>query len=155
MSEVKATQPEIQMNFIKKDLTLLKNVDEVCDEIKGKEKRLNLLFMTQGTLSMKGRDGKLHSFKPYVARWPAETLLPRNLRRNGQKDDDKLLLPTTTHPATPTPPPRRLPIALPSSISPRPRLRIRFHQLRQPRPENQLLNHKCQKPRHHHDRLRF
>lgn len=45
------------MSFIKKDLTLLKNVDEVCDEIKSKETKLNLLCMTQGIMSLKGRDG--------------------------------------------------------------------------------------------------
>ena len=57
MSELKNIQPEAETTFIKKDLTLLKNVDEVCEEIKAKEKKLNLLFMTQGTMSMKGRDG--------------------------------------------------------------------------------------------------
>lgn len=59
MSELKAIQPEAETNFMRKDLTLLKNVDEVCDEIKAKEKKLNLLFMTQGTISLKGRDGQL------------------------------------------------------------------------------------------------
>lgn len=54
---MKAIQPETQMSFIKKDLTLLKNVDEVCDEIKSKETKLNLLCMTQGIMSLKGRDG--------------------------------------------------------------------------------------------------
>ncbi|MCJ1268498.1 hypothetical protein MMC22_008386 [Lobaria immixta] len=56
ISELKAIQPDGQLTFIKKDLSLLKNVDEVCDEIKAKEKKLNLLFMTQGTSSLKGRD---------------------------------------------------------------------------------------------------
>ncbi|MCJ1430596.1 hypothetical protein MMC29_008514 [Sticta canariensis] len=46
ISELKAIQPDGQLTFIKKDLTLIKNVDEVCDEIKAKEKKLNLLFMT-------------------------------------------------------------------------------------------------------------
>ncbi len=41
--------------FIKKDVSLLENVDEVCTEIKQKEKRVNLLFMTCGTMSVKGR----------------------------------------------------------------------------------------------------
>lgn len=59
ISELRAIQPDGQLTFIKKDLTLLKNVDEVCEEIKEKEKKLNLLFMTQGIASMKGRDGNL------------------------------------------------------------------------------------------------
>ena len=57
ISELRAIQPDGQLTFIKKDLTLLKNVDEVCEEIKGKERKLNILFMTQGVLSLKGRDG--------------------------------------------------------------------------------------------------
>ncbi|KAK3172250.1 hypothetical protein OEA41_005570 [Lepraria neglecta] len=48
--------PEAKARFIQKDLTLLKNVDEVCEEIKAKETKLNLLFMTTGTMSLKGRD---------------------------------------------------------------------------------------------------
>ncbi len=57
LSELKTIQPETEAHFIRKDLTLLKNVDEVCEEIKAKESKLNLLFMTQGTMSLKGRDG--------------------------------------------------------------------------------------------------
>lgn len=57
-SELKTIQPETEANFIRKDLTLIKNVDEVCEEIKAKESKLNLLFMTPGTLSLKGRDGE-------------------------------------------------------------------------------------------------
>lgn len=56
ISELRTIQPDAETTFIRKDLTLLKNVDEVCDEIKAKEKRLNLLFMSQGTMSLKGRD---------------------------------------------------------------------------------------------------
>lgn len=58
ISELKGLQPDGEVTFIKKDLTLLKSVDEVCEEIKAKEKKLNLLFMSQGTLSLKGRDGE-------------------------------------------------------------------------------------------------
>lgn len=72
ISEIKAIQPEAQTSFIRKDLTLLKNVDEVCDEIKAKETKLNLLFMTQGMMSMKGRDGTPPSYKCHVVRYLAE-----------------------------------------------------------------------------------
>ena len=58
-SELKTIQPDAKAAFIQKDLTLLKNVDEVCNEIKAKETKLNLLFMSQGTASTKGRDGSL------------------------------------------------------------------------------------------------
>lgn len=57
ISELKSTQPDGELTFIKKDLSLLQSVDEVCEEIKTKEKKLNVLFMSQGTMSLKGRDG--------------------------------------------------------------------------------------------------
>ena len=58
ISEIKHIQPDAEATFIKKDLTLLKNVDEVCEEVKAKEKKINLLFMTQGKYSsLKGREG--------------------------------------------------------------------------------------------------
>lgn len=57
ISELKSFQPDGELTFIKKDLTLLQSVDEVCEEIRAKEKKLNLLFMSQGTMSLKGRDG--------------------------------------------------------------------------------------------------
>lgn len=34
--------------FIASDISLLKNVDEVCQQIKGKERYINILFQTQG-----------------------------------------------------------------------------------------------------------
>lgn len=38
--------------FLQKNVSLMKNVDEVCEEIRTMEERINLLFMTQGTLDM-------------------------------------------------------------------------------------------------------
>lgn len=37
-------------NFIRSDTSLIRNVDDVCNEIKSKEKAINLLFLTTGTL---------------------------------------------------------------------------------------------------------
>ncbi|KAJ4013102.1 hypothetical protein NW752_006379 [Fusarium irregulare] len=48
--ELKELNPEGSYVFIKKDMSLLKNVDEVCRDIKRKESVLNVLFMSQGTL---------------------------------------------------------------------------------------------------------
>ena len=59
ISEMKKIQAEGEYSFIQKDVSLLKNVDEVCNEIKSKEGKVNLLFMTQGTLSLQGRNGKI------------------------------------------------------------------------------------------------
>ncbi|KAL0572605.1 hypothetical protein V5O48_009358 [Marasmius crinis-equi] len=39
--------------FIKSDVSLIRNVDKVCEEIKQKEKQVDLLFQSQGTLNIK------------------------------------------------------------------------------------------------------
>ncbi|KAF5687976.1 hypothetical protein FCIRC_2120 [Fusarium circinatum] len=49
-NELKELNPEGEYVFIKKDMSLLKNVDEVCQDIKSKETVLNVLFLSQGTL---------------------------------------------------------------------------------------------------------
>ncbi|OBT45008.1 hypothetical protein VE00_04095 [Pseudogymnoascus sp. WSF 3629] len=41
-----------QYTFIKSDISLLKNVDNVCQQILARENSINLLFQTQGTLLM-------------------------------------------------------------------------------------------------------
>jgi NAD(P)-dependent dehydrogenase (short-subunit alcohol dehydrogenase family) len=56
IEELKSINPASQVSFIQKDISLLKNVDEACNEIKSKEKQVNALFMTCGYLTMKGRD---------------------------------------------------------------------------------------------------
>ena len=46
---------------MKADVCELKEVDRVCEEIKGKEQRVNLLVQTQGNMNLRGRDGKRSS----------------------------------------------------------------------------------------------
>ncbi len=60
--EFKRINPEGVFNFIQTDLSLLKNVDKACEEIKAKETKVNLLFMSTGFLSMAGRQG-MHETK--------------------------------------------------------------------------------------------
>lgn len=48
--ECQAVNPEGKFEFIKSDVSLIKNVDDVCRIIVSKEKVINLLFQTQGTL---------------------------------------------------------------------------------------------------------
>jgi hypothetical protein len=48
--------PNAQPEFLQSDISLLKNVDEVCGKIAAREKRINLLFMTPGILTIRGRD---------------------------------------------------------------------------------------------------
>jgi NAD(P)-dependent dehydrogenase (short-subunit alcohol dehydrogenase family) len=55
-TELKAINASSKISFIQKDVSLLKNVDEACQEIKNKEKHVNLLFMTCGTFVFTGRD---------------------------------------------------------------------------------------------------
>jgi len=50
--ELKKLNPEGEYIFIKGDSSLVKNVDEISAQIKAKEKAINLLFLTIGTLVM-------------------------------------------------------------------------------------------------------
>jgi NADP-dependent 3-hydroxy acid dehydrogenase YdfG len=49
--------PESQTKFIKGDVSLIRGVDNICDEIKAQEDKINLLFMSAGFLSTQGRNG--------------------------------------------------------------------------------------------------
>lgn len=57
IEELRQIKPDSQAEFIKSDVSLLREVDEVCMDIKKKEDRLNLFFLSPGTGSMKGPDG--------------------------------------------------------------------------------------------------
>jgi NAD(P)-dependent dehydrogenase (short-subunit alcohol dehydrogenase family) len=48
--ECKALNSEGDYIFIKADTSLIRNVDDVCRKIKSKEKAINLLFISTGTL---------------------------------------------------------------------------------------------------------
>jgi len=52
--ECKAVNPTGDFIFIRADVSLMKNVDDVCREIKSREKVINLLCLSQGTLSTAG-----------------------------------------------------------------------------------------------------
>ncbi|KAJ3502764.1 hypothetical protein NM208_g16659 [Fusarium decemcellulare] len=49
-TELKALNSGGEYIFIKEDMSLLKNVDKVCEDIKSKGSAVNVLFMSQGTL---------------------------------------------------------------------------------------------------------
>ncbi|PGH13901.1 hypothetical protein AJ80_06170 [Polytolypa hystricis UAMH7299] len=55
IEELKAINPEGKVSFIKTDASLLRNVDEACKEIRSKEERVNLLFVSAGIATLKGR----------------------------------------------------------------------------------------------------
>ena len=52
LADCQKANPEGQFIFIKADVGPVKNVDEVCREIKSKESAINLLFLTQGSLAL-------------------------------------------------------------------------------------------------------
>ncbi|KAH8726820.1 hypothetical protein GQ44DRAFT_790851 [Phaeosphaeriaceae sp. PMI808] len=56
IQELKDINASSEVSFIQKDVSLLKNVDEACQEIKTKEKHINLLFMTCGYFVLSGRN---------------------------------------------------------------------------------------------------
>lgn len=49
-TELKTLNPKGTYIFLKCDASLLKSVDEVCQEIKSKESSINLLFLSIGSL---------------------------------------------------------------------------------------------------------
>ncbi|KAL3425594.1 hypothetical protein PVAG01_02385 [Phlyctema vagabunda] len=55
LEELRRLNPEGEFIFIETDITLIKNVDTACEEIKSKEERVDLLFMSPGYLGLHGR----------------------------------------------------------------------------------------------------
>ncbi|KGO41079.1 Short-chain dehydrogenase/reductase SDR [Penicillium expansum] len=49
-AECRQLNPEGEFEFIKADVSLIKNVDAVCREIQSKEKTINILFLSCGTI---------------------------------------------------------------------------------------------------------
>lgn len=65
ITEFKELNKEARTQFIQSDVSLLRNVDEVCEEISAKEDKVNLLVLSAGIMTMKGRDGMRYcSFNP-------------------------------------------------------------------------------------------
>lgn len=61
VKECKTLNPQGKYTFISKDTSLIRNVDEICNEIKQNEKSVNLLFLTIGTLQTgKSELSKVH-----------------------------------------------------------------------------------------------
>ncbi|KAL4893925.1 hypothetical protein BDV59DRAFT_176448 [Aspergillus ambiguus] len=56
IGSIKTINPSAQPTFLQADISLLKNVDSVCAEITTREKKINLLFMTPGYITLKGWD---------------------------------------------------------------------------------------------------
>lgn len=59
LDEIKASNPEGTFNFIETEISLIKNVDDACDEISSKEEKVDLIFTSPGYLAFEGRKGML------------------------------------------------------------------------------------------------
>lgn len=59
--DLKTINPEGQYIFIRSDVSLLRNVDDVCRQIRDKESAINVLFMSQGTLNFSKREKTGHT----------------------------------------------------------------------------------------------
>ncbi len=79
IAECRILNPEGEYIFIKADVSLMRNVDKVCDEIKSKEKAVNLLFMSAGFPSIDGAGQK--TFLTLFPKKPILTQTTRNFRR--------------------------------------------------------------------------
>lgn len=58
-AEFRELNPESQVDFIQSDTSLLQNVDKICDDIKSREDKVNLLFLSAGMMTTGGRNGTL------------------------------------------------------------------------------------------------
>lgn len=61
VKEFKGINADSQVEFIKSDVALLRNVDQVCAQIKAKEEKVNLLCLSAGMMTLDGRSGKFVS----------------------------------------------------------------------------------------------
>ncbi|MCJ1250458.1 hypothetical protein MMC30_007686 [Trapelia coarctata] len=55
LKELETLNPQGTFNFIQSEISLIRNVDAVCNEIKGKEKKMDLVFLSPGFLTFAGR----------------------------------------------------------------------------------------------------
>ena len=57
LDEIKSSNPQGTFEFIETEISLIKNIDLACDDIKSKEKKVDILFLSPGYLTLEGRNG--------------------------------------------------------------------------------------------------
>lgn len=57
LDELKESNPMGTFEFLETEISLIKNVDLACEEIKAKEKKVDILFVSPGFLAWGGRIG--------------------------------------------------------------------------------------------------
>ncbi|KAG9236618.1 hypothetical protein BJ875DRAFT_215235 [Amylocarpus encephaloides] len=56
LDELKTSNGSGTLIFLETEISLMKNVDQICDEIKAQENKVDLLFMSPGYLTFEGRN---------------------------------------------------------------------------------------------------
>ncbi|KAM3071927.1 hypothetical protein ACMFMG_008392 [Clarireedia jacksonii] len=80
LDELQKSNPSAKLNFMETELSLIKNVDVISDEIKSKEKKVDFVFVSPGYLTW---DGRLDSSEgidiPHALRYYSRLRLAYNL----------------------------------------------------------------------------
>ena len=57
LEELKTINPNGTFTFMETEISLIKNVDKICSEIKEKEQKLDLIVLSTGFLTFAGKEG--------------------------------------------------------------------------------------------------
>ncbi|PWY83598.1 short-chain dehydrogenases/reductase [Aspergillus heteromorphus CBS 117.55] len=79
LEELRAANPDGSFSFVQSDVSLLRNVDKACAEIREKEKHIDLLFMSTGHLAMSRKDTPEGLENNHVLRYYARMRFIQNL----------------------------------------------------------------------------
>ena len=60
LNELERLNPKGTFTFIETEISLIKNVDRVCDEIKAKEQKIDMISLSISYLTFEGRQGTLN-----------------------------------------------------------------------------------------------
>lgn len=89
IAQAQSLAPNATITFISCDASLMRDVDRVCSEIKAKEKSINLLYMSQGTLDFNANTSEglptMASLAYYSRIRFAQNLLPQLTAATGLK----------------------------------------------------------------------
>ena len=58
LNELQTLNPQGNFIFIESEISLIKNVDAVCKEIKETEQKLDFIFLSPGFMTFEGRQGE-------------------------------------------------------------------------------------------------
>jgi len=80
LDELTTSNPQGTFVFLETEISLMKKVDEVCDEIKAKETKVDILFMSPGYLSFEGRNESSEGIDiPHALRYYTRLRFTNNL----------------------------------------------------------------------------